>query len=71
MVLVQLPAGGTVISQGATLTENDCMYLLASGEVDIVIAGGGDQGSRNEDRMVSHRSEKCRFFPFYQDIAEV
>lgn len=52
MALVQLPAGATVIHQGTTLTDDDCMYLLASGEVDIVIAGGGDQAPTNEDRMV-------------------
>lgn len=54
MVLVQLPAGATVIHQGAMPSSHDCMYLLASGEVDIVIAGGGHQSSANEDRMVSH-----------------
>ena len=54
MVLVQLPAGATVIHQGAMPGDGDCMYLLASGEVDIVIAGGGDQSSSNEDRKASN-----------------
>ena len=54
MVLVQVPAGETVIHQDAPPQESDCMYLLASGEVDIVIAGGGEaQRVANEDRMVS------------------
>lgn len=51
MALVKVDAGVTVISQGAMPSENDCMYLVASGEVDIVIAGGGDQSSSNEDHL--------------------
>ena len=54
IILVQLPAGATVIHQGAMPGDGDCMYLLASGEVDIVIAGGGDQSSSNEDRKASN-----------------
>ena len=53
MVLLQVPAGETVIHQGALPQEGDCMYLLASGEVDIVIAGGGAQKMANEDRLAS------------------
>lgn len=53
MRLIQVPARETVIHQGALPQDSDCMYLLASGEVDIVIAGGGAQQTANEDRMVS------------------
>ena len=52
MVLVQLPSGAAVIHQGALPGPDDCMYLLASGKIDVVIAGGGDQGGRNEVRLV-------------------
>ena len=54
MVLLQVSAGEVVIHQGALPQDSDCMYLLASGEVDIVIAGGGGQKIQNEDRMVLH-----------------
>ena len=53
MVLVRLQAGATVIHQGALPGPRDCMYLLASGSVDIVITGGGHQGGKNEVRVVS------------------
>lgn len=33
-------AGETILHQGATVGEGDHMYLLESGEVDVVIAGG-------------------------------
>lgn len=33
-------AGDTILSQGALVGEDDFMYLLQSGEVDIVISGG-------------------------------
>ena len=55
MVLVKLEAGATVIHQGALPGARDCMYLLASGSVDIVITGGGNQGAKNEVRVVSLR----------------
>lgn len=53
MVLVQLPSGATVIHQGALPGPDDCMYLLASGQIDVVITGGGDQAGKNEDRLVT------------------
>lgn len=53
MVLVKLDAGATVIHQGALPGPRDCMYLLASGSVDIVITGGGNQGAKNEVRVVT------------------
>ena len=55
MRLIQVSTGETVIHQGATPQDSDCMYLLATGVVDIVIAGGGAQQTANEDRMVSFK----------------
>ncbi len=52
MVLVEVPSGATVINQGDLPRETDCIYLLASGEVDILIAGGG-QGVSTEVQQVS------------------
>lgn len=75
MVLIQVPAGENVIHQGALPQEGDCMYLLASGEVDIVIAGGGAQQTANEDRTVAfswnwhfgiRKGELCVFKPYIQ-----
>lgn len=64
MVLVKYQAGSTVIHQGALPGPRDCMYLLASGSVDIVITGGGNQGAKNEVRVVNfnHISSSPRAF---------
>jgi hypothetical protein len=51
MVLVELPDGATIIHQGDLPKETDCIYLLTSGEVDIVIAGGG-QAVSSESQQV-------------------
>ena len=51
MVLVEVSSGATIINQGDLPKQNDCIYLLASGEVDIVIAGGG-QGVSTESQQV-------------------
>lgn len=53
MVLIRLPSGANVISQGAMPGPSDCMFLLNSGSVDIVITGGGTQGAKDEVRVVS------------------
>lgn len=52
MVLVRLPAEATIIHQGAMPGPEDCIYLLASGSVDIVITGGGSQATKDEVRVV-------------------
>ena len=52
MVLVEVAAGEAVIHQGALPGPDDCIYLLASGSVDIVITGGGMQGAKDEVRVV-------------------
>ena len=51
MILVEVSSGATIIHQGDLPKETDCIYLLASGEVDIVIAGGG-QGVSTESQQV-------------------
>ena len=40
MAVQEFRAGATILNQGAAVTEDDFMYLLSSGEVDVVISGG-------------------------------
>lgn len=43
-------AGSVVLQQGAIPKPDDCMYFLESGEVDVVISGGGaDSGKARAD----------------------
>jgi CRP-like cAMP-binding protein len=57
---VSYAAGGVVLQQGAAPSEDDCMYLLASGEAEVVITGAvgesagkaGDEGRQVEGHTV-------------------
>lgn len=40
MCMQAFPKGETILRQGATVGEDDFMYLLESGDVDVVISGG-------------------------------
>ena len=40
MCMQAFSAGETILHQGALVGEDDFMYLLDSGEVDVVISGG-------------------------------
>ncbi|KAK9795533.1 hypothetical protein WJX73_010591 [Symbiochloris irregularis] len=58
MSVQEFKAGATILHQGASVGEDDYMYLLATGEVDVVISGG--QGNLNEDHKVEGNIKKIR-----------
>lgn len=54
MFKVTFGSGETVLEQDSLPTDDDCLYMLDSGEVDIVIAGSGEAANTNqEERKVS------------------
>ena len=55
MCMQAFEKGDTILHQGAMVGEDDFMYLLESGEVDVVISGGQ---SSSEDHKVG-----CMAFP--------
>lgn len=53
MFKVTFGAGETVLEQDSLPTDDDCLYMLDTGEVDIVIAGSGEAANTNqEERQV-------------------
>ena len=56
MFKVTFEAGETVLEQDSLPTDDDCLYMLDIGEVDIVIAGSGEAANTNqEERKVRQR----------------
>lgn len=54
MFKVTFETGEMVLEQDSLPTEDDCLYMLDSGEVDIVIAGSGEAANTNhEERKVN------------------
>eukprot|EP01025_Chloroclados_australasicus_P009311 TRINITY_DN1357_c4_g1_i13.p1 TRINITY_DN1357_c4_g1~~TRINITY_DN1357_c4_g1_i13.p1 ORF type:complete len:1025 (+),score=163.68 TRINITY_DN1357_c4_g1_i13:235-3309(+) len=49
MFEVDYKEGATIIQQGASATEEDCLYYLAEGSVDIVISGASDAALRGDE----------------------
>lgn len=53
MFKVTFGAGEVVLEQDSLPTDDDCLYMLDTGEVDIVIAGSGEAANTNhEERKV-------------------
>lgn len=57
MVHVSFNAGETVLQQGAMPKEHDCMYVLESGEAEVVISGAVQSGKKTdeENKQVEER----------------
>lgn len=54
MFKVTFQTGEMVLEQDSLPTDDDCLYMLDTGEVDIVIAGSGEAANTNqEERKVS------------------
>lgn len=49
MFKVTFGAGETVLEQDSLPTDDDCLYMLDTGEVDIVIAGSGEAANTNQE----------------------
>lgn len=49
MFKVTFTAGETVLEQDSLPTDDDCLYMLDTGEVDIVIAGSGEAANTNQE----------------------
>ena len=52
MTLQGFEAGENILHQGAAVAEHDFLYLLSTGEVDVVISGAGTHNA-SEDHRVS------------------
>ncbi len=65
MFKVTFESGETVLEQDSLPTDDDCLYMLDTGEVDIVIAGSGEAANTNQEErkvqlLTTHASEcKC------------
>lgn len=49
MFKVTFNSGETVLEQDSLPTDDDCLYMLDTGEVDIVIAGSGEAANTNQE----------------------
>ena len=49
MFKVIFDSGETVLEQDSLPTDDDCLYMLDTGEVDIVIAGSGEAANTNQE----------------------
>lgn len=49
MFKVTFGPGDTVLEQDSLPTDDDCLYMLDTGEVDIVIAGSGEAANTNQE----------------------
>jgi len=57
MFKVTFNSGETVLEQDSLPTDDDCLYMLDTGEVDIVIAGSGEAANTNqEERKVGAKT---------------
>ena len=58
MFRVTFSAGETVLEQDSLPTDDDCLYMLDTGEVDIVIAGSGEAANTNQEerKVLLHSS---------------
>lgn len=52
MTLQGFESGETILHQGAAVAEHDFLYLLSTGEVDVVISGAGTHNN-SEDHKAS------------------
>ena len=52
MTLQGFEEGETILHQGAVVGEHDFLYLLDTGEVDVVISGAGTH-TKEEDHKAS------------------
>ena len=51
MFKVTFQANETVLEQDSLPTDDDCLYMLDTGEVDIVIAGSGEAANTNHAEL--------------------
>ena len=65
MFKVTFEAGETVLEQDSLPTDDDCLYMLDSGEVDIVIAGSGEAANTNQEERKVHLPFSGTTFPFH------
>ena len=49
MFKVTFQTGEMVLEQDSLPTDDDCLYMLDTGEVDIVIAGSGEAANTNQE----------------------
>ena len=56
MFKVTFGPGDTVLEQDSLPTDDDCLYMLDTGEVDIVIAGSGEAANTNQEERKVHTS---------------
>lgn len=54
MFKVTFESGETVLEQDSLPTDDDCLYMLDTGEVDIVIAGSGEAANTNQEERKVH-----------------
>lgn len=62
MFKVTFETGEMVLEQDSLPTDDDCLYMLDTGEVDIVIAGSGEAANTN------HEERKVRCYKAWSQI---